>query len=258
MQALALDPSLPEAHAALASVKYRDWDWEGGHAESRLALEADPAALDGCFCYAILLAATGYLSEALAVADQSILGNPLAGGAYLARGNALVFARRYDEAIATFRRGQELDPGYEPNRIAVAIANAEGGRPADAVALLEAADKRDSPIEGLVLATAYAHVGRRSDALQLIARFTSAGQTPDAHFVGKAYLALGDRDKGLAWLERSVDAHEPTAHFILASALDSVRQEPRFRALVKRMNLSSRFEAAEAAFLARAPLRPPS
>jgi serine/threonine-protein kinase len=258
MQAVALDPSLPEGHAALAAVKYRDWDWEGGHAESRLALEANPAALDGCFCYAIALASTGYLSEALAVADQSILGNPLAGAAYLARGNALFFARRYDEAIATYRRGQELDPGYATNRSAVTIVSAETGRPADAVALLEPADKRDSPLAGLVLATAYAHVGRRSDALQLIARFTGAGQTPDASFVARAYLALGDRDRGLAWLERSVDAHEPNAHFILLSAFDSVRQEPRFRTLVKRMNFSDKFEAAEAAFLAPVPRRPPS
>ena len=28
-RALELDPDLPEAHAALASLKYRDWDWEG-------------------------------------------------------------------------------------------------------------------------------------------------------------------------------------------------------------------------------------
>jgi len=245
-RALELDPSLPEAHAALAAVKYRDWDWEEGHAESRLALEADPGALDGCYCFALSLGATGRLQEAITIADRAILSNPISGGAYLARGNAFIFLRKYDDAAADYRRGFELDPEFTWNRFALASVYDIMGRPQDAIALLEPIAQASST-ESLVLASAYAHAGRRAEAVRLLERLTGAGQMPEATMLARVYLSLGDREKGLASLERSVQAREPLVHFILLPVYDSIRGEPRFRALVKELRMPDSFEAAEKA-----------
>jgi len=246
MRALELDPSLPEAHAALASVKYRDWDWEGGHAESRLALEVNPGALDGCFCFALSLGTTGQLQEAMTIADQALLSNPLSGAAYLVRGNTFLFSRRYDDAVADYRRGVELDPEFSDNRWALASVYDSMGRPGDAIALLEPHGQNSSN-ENLLLASVYAHAGRPSDALRLVERLTGPGQMPEAIHVARVYLSLGDREKGLTWLERSVHEREPRAHFILMPAYDSIRLEPRFRALVRELRMPASFEAAERA-----------
>jgi tetratricopeptide (TPR) repeat protein len=241
MRALELNPDLPEAHAALAAVKYREWDWEGGDAESLVAIEGNTGALDGCFCYSITHAATGRLPEALAVADQTILRNPIAGAAHQARGTALFYARRYDEAAAAFRKGLEVDPSYIINTILLAAVYGVSGHADEAVALVEGSPLRNS----MVHAVAYAHAGRRADALRVFKMNTGKGSVNEAEVLARVQLALGDNEAGLQSLERSVDAHEMRVFFLIDPAFDPVRDHPRFRALVARMKFPPQYAAFE-------------
>jgi hypothetical protein len=109
-----------------------------------------------------------------------------------------------------------------------------------------------------MLAGAYAKAGRRVDALALIARYTASGQTYDAMAVARAFVLLGERQKTLNWLERSLDVHEARAPWLLQPIFDPIRGEPRFRALVKRLHMPSSFEAAEAAAVSARGGSPPS
>jgi TolB-like protein/Tfp pilus assembly protein PilF len=245
LRAVALDMELPEAHAALAAVKYRDWDWEGGDTESRLALAGSPGALDSCFCYGLMLSVTGRLSESLTVADEAILRNPLSGAAHQVKGIALLYARRYNEAEAALRRGLNVDPGFRGNSRLLAQVLIASGRAQEAVALLEQ-EAKSSALTRLNLAVAYASAGRGPEALQLLAQITASNPAPEAITVAKIHLALGDRRSGLQWLERSADRHEVRTPYLLQPAFDAIRREPRFRALVARLRFPSQFEAFEA------------
>ena len=248
-RAAQLDPDLPEAHAALAAVKYRDWDWYAGHAESRRAIEASPGVLDGCFCFVMALSATGQLDEAMEVAKQAVLRNPVAGGAFAAQGMAFFLARRYEEAADSFQRGLEVDPADGTNSILLGYAYQNLGRASEAVTLLEQLPwLKGSPAE-IYLAQAYAAAGRRDDALRLVAKLVaSPGTAPEALVVSQTFVTLGDTTRGLDWLEKSVDAHEARAQFVLPPVFDPVRDHPRFRALVARLNLPPEFETAEASY----------
>jgi hypothetical protein len=52
-----------------------------------------------------------------------------------------------------------------------------------------------------------------------------------------AYIGMGDMEKALDWLERSYAEHDVQMLWLnTASMFDSLRDEPRFQVLLKKMN----------------------
>jgi len=237
-KALEFDPGLAEAHAAQAAVNYRDWDWKNGHEESQRAIEISPGVLDGCFCYAMTLATTGRIAYALEIADQTLSRNPLAGGAYLAKGFSLYIGRRFTDAIPVLQRGIELDPSYKPSYNVLAMVYEQLGRTQEAIDLLE----RSGSPDPLRVALAYAVAGRRAEALRIVQRLTAPDRRPERRGVAFVYLALADKDRGLEWYGKSLDAREVRAAWVLDPALDSVRGDTRFQAMVARLMLPPEFD----------------
>ena len=77
MEALEIDPMLPEAHLSLAySIMHYDWNWTGAEKEFLLTIQLMPNSAQAHSWYALFLAIVG----------------------------------RFDEAIAESKRAQELDP----------------------------------------------------------------------------------------------------------------------------------------------------
>lgn len=78
-RALELDPELSDAHVAMASVKAVDWDWAGAEVAFARGLELNPDSVDGCGCYAVMLATMGRLPQAIAIGQHGVEVNPLSG-----------------------------------------------------------------------------------------------------------------------------------------------------------------------------------
>jgi len=108
------------------------------------------------------------------------------------------------------------------------------GRASDAVTLLERPEFRTSG----ALAAAYAYSGRAGEARQILRRITAPDSMTPASDIAITYFALGDLDRGLEWLAKSVDRKETVARFLKVSPqFDDLRSDPRFQALVARLNL---------------------
>lgn len=242
-QAISLDPGLAEAHAAMATAYYRDYEFEAGHVESERALALSPGILDGCYCYAIVLAATGRDREALEVADQGVARNPVASGAHFARGLALYFVRKFELAIPSLTRAIELEPTFNPSRIRLSRVYGSLRREADAVAILDTPTLRHSTS----MAIAVGRAGRRAEALELLRTLASANPPQQSIFMAQAYATLGENEAALAWLTRSVDARETQAFWVMDEAFDRLRPDPRFAALVKRLKMPPSYYAFLAA-----------
>jgi hypothetical protein len=59
---------------------------------------------------------------------------------------------------------------------------------------------------------------------------------PPAAFLN-AYLGLGDREQAFAWLERAAEERSSMTQFVRVHPyLDPLRDDPRFRDLLRRMN----------------------
>src|SRR5688500_11086565 len=108
-RALRLDPTLSEAHTAAGYMKSLwEFDWVGAEAEFRKALELSPSNADACDYYGRLCNAVGRLDEALALYRRAQQLDPLAHRTDVA--TALLRAGRYEEAAQEAERAVEFEP----------------------------------------------------------------------------------------------------------------------------------------------------
>jgi hypothetical protein len=97
---------------------------------------------------------------------------------------------------------------------------------------------RDSPTPRL-MARFEAKLGRRPEAMELVRRLTAQNQgVADPQSTALTYFALGDKRTAFDWLTRAFDQH----HLYIMTAkvspdYDEMRGDPRFEALIARLNL---------------------
>jgi tetratricopeptide (TPR) repeat protein len=90
------------------------------------------------------------------------------------------------------------------------------------------------------LALALAKAGNRDEAVKQLdlLKQESSKRYVSGHAFALVYLALGNKDEALTWLEKEVEDRSTYASFYaIDPLLEDVREEPRFKALLKRMNL---------------------
>ena len=109
VKAIAIDDTLSDAHAAVAVVSLRDWDWKTAEEEDKKAIALNPGPT-AHMSYSNILRYLGRTEESIAEAKRAVELDPLAVLTNQVLANAYVSARRYDLAIAQCRRGSNYTP----------------------------------------------------------------------------------------------------------------------------------------------------
>jgi adenylate cyclase len=144
-RAIALDDSLPEAHAILGEV----YLWKKRHGQAIAELEKtialNPNDADGIARLGNILNWTGRPEEAIRLVKKAMRLNPVYPVWYLWNlGHAYFLTNRYEEAIETLNRVLDPNPDHLPAHVYLAASYGELGRQAEARA--EAAEcERLSP-----------------------------------------------------------------------------------------------------------------
>lgn len=240
-KALELDPDLAEAHVLLADVYQKRWQWSDAEAEYKRALELKPNDAAAHLGFASWLLCHGRTQEALAWARRARELDPF-GTAGLAIGWILFHARRYDDAIRESRSLLAVHPDSALARWYVGFALIGKGNPEEAIAELQktASMMHRSPGSLELLATAYGYAGRRREALRLINELKlrrEQSYVPAGAFINP-YLALRDYNEAFAWFERAYAEQSNILQFLKVHPFfDTVRDDPRFQDLVRRVGL---------------------
>jgi len=235
-RALELDDSLPEAHLALAGVKDEwDWDWQGGEREFKRALELNPNYANGHCWYSSHLSQLGRHVEAIAEARLGERLDPFSNVCASTVADALVYDRRYDECIEQERKLIQARPDALGEYFVLADCYALKGMFDEAVAALV----KVAPLAG----------ARREDIAGYERAYKAGGwkgataydiewrKRMGYHLSPRHYIILGKYDQALQQLEKMVDEHRGGVVFLKVDPwYDPVRSDPRFQALLKRMN----------------------
>lgn len=245
LRALAIDGTLGQANAALGLMAVHDWNFAQAGNRYRAAVTQEPDNAVAQQWYGEYLFHTGQVDSSIArlkIAEQL---DPLVPIIPAARGYALLLAKRYPEAIDVIKNGIARYPDLGVAHAVASMANLYGGKPAVAVKEAEAASQLDSElvIRKGQLGFVYGRTGRRDDALRILLSLQNGAVNEKSSQLALAqvYLGLEDYPNAVAHLTKAVDEHDMAlvTQFtpLLNPMFDPLRSDPRFTALLRRMNL---------------------
>lgn len=242
-RALDLDSTLAAAHNSLAHAHLHAWRWSDAELEFRRAIELDPSYAPAYHWYALALTAVGRTGDAVTVMQRAQTLDPLSIRINTDLGMAYLAAHRYDEAIEQERKTLELEPNAATPLWISGMSYEQKGMLNEAARHYQLAlDK--SPGNANFLA-ALAHVqaknGGTAEARRILAELESrTGENAvSPFFIALVYAGLGDVDRGMQWLQRSVEERAGSARYlILEQRLDPLRGDTRYAALLDKTGLA--------------------
>jgi TolB-like protein/DNA-binding winged helix-turn-helix (wHTH) protein/Tfp pilus assembly protein PilF len=237
-QALKLDPSLSDAHLAMAQILHDlDFDFERANAEITQALALDPGN-SGAFRVAADLALTeGRFDEARQFAQQAVARDPLVVGNYRALGDANFCGGRLEEAEGAWRKALEQNAAAEGMHYRLGALLLHRGEPAAALAEMEQNPDNGWRMAGVPLALDA--LGRKSEADRALAVAVKNLGDSSPYLIGQIYAHRNDLDQAFVWLDRAYQERDGglPLHLKGDPLLKNLRQDPRYKALLKKMNL---------------------
>src|SRR5213596_3441668 len=238
-KALELDPELPEAHLSLACAFGGAFDWRNAQIEFDRAIELNPNLAWAYEIYAWFLGGVGRLDEAIAKDTKAIELDPLNSFFQAALAYYLYHARRYDDAIVQIKKTLELDPASTLARHLLGCCLLWKGDTAGAIAEFQRSKivVTGAWYQGLV-GYAYAISGDRPKAKQMLRELEEMAkrQYVNSSAFAAIYLGLGEKGKALDWLDKAYENQESACWLLKVDPIyDSVRNEPRFQALVQKV-----------------------
>jgi TolB-like protein len=237
-KAIELDSTNSEVYHLLGGIRtWTNWDWKGGEASYRKAIELNPQNADAHSTYSHLLNVLGRPDEAMKHIKIALDLDPVNSKIQSFYGVDLIFARRYEEAVKAFQKALDLDPsqGVAANNIIFALYFA--GREAEATEMLKKFPNNKDFIndidEGYIKGGFKVAVKKLADARAERSKTMFIG----AYGVAFEYALAGDIDNAMNWLEKAYDEHDPNLPYLLSPAFDILRDNPRFQDLCRKMNL---------------------
>jgi TolB-like protein/DNA-binding winged helix-turn-helix (wHTH) protein/Tfp pilus assembly protein PilF len=241
LRALALDEKVAEAHSVLGGYKlYYEWNWPEAQAQFVQALRSNLNDATAHQRYALGLMWMGRFSEALGEVKRAQECDPLSVVMQTNEAEILYYARHYDRAIELCRRIVERGTGTAHMRRILGEVYAVVGKYPESIAELEqSVSLGGGPYSRARLGHAYALSGRRTEAVQIIEELKHSGPTyPVSYDIALILAGLGKKDSAFEWLERAYEERSRGMVFMRSSpAMDSLRDDPRFRALTRRVGL---------------------
>jgi tetratricopeptide (TPR) repeat protein len=238
-KALDMDESLAEAHTALGFLKiWYEWDWEAGEAALKRAVQLRPGHVTAHHWYTEYLSAMGRHEEAIAEAAKAYELDPFSPLINFVKAMAFFYARQYEKAVDQCQQALELNPDFTIALSLLGWAYLENGMHEEAIAIYE---KLKGEMSHPSISYPYALPGRREESLKMIEEIKELGNKRligNAFVIAKIYAGLDEEELAFEWLEKAYELHGAgLVRLRVDPALDNLRSNPRFKILLKKMNL---------------------
>ena len=239
--AIELDETCGEAYAAVGWIALMyDWDWKKAKLSLKRAIDLNPNFSRGYHGFAWYLAIAGRFNEAIDTEQTAVKLDPFAPNLSNHIATMYRYSGQVERVIELRKKTLELYPSYVRAISDLARDYLSLSMYAEAVASVERAMSLAGRTPGLVasLARAYALSSRKDEAETLLQelqeRATSEYVSPI--YFAELYASLGNMDEAFRWLEKAYqERHSGMLWLRMRSSWDSLRSDPRFDDLVRRM-----------------------
>jgi TolB-like protein/Flp pilus assembly protein TadD len=253
-KALALDDTLSDAHAALASLKgLNGFDYAGAVTEYERTIQLNPNDATAHQWFANdTLANIGQNERELAVMKRAMELDPLSLVINANLGWAYIHLGRLDEAVAQLRKTMEMDGAFYYARYTLALALELKGAIPEAITEYQktVSITEDAAPLGM-LGRLYAAQGRKDEAQKILQQLRQRREQRyiPAYYLALVYLGLGDRNEALKWLEESYRERDGfnIGPIRIDPLLTPLHGDPRFEALAEKIVPAREFAGAATA-----------
>jgi TolB-like protein/Tfp pilus assembly protein PilF len=236
-KAVELGPDDPNAYAARGFIRLNiTWDWAGAQADFEKAIALDPGDARFQQRYGLLLATLGRMPEAIAATRKAIELDPLQLATWRNLIGYLLFTRDFAGAHEANRRALEISPDSAFVLDGLGLLQLLEGNAQDALATFRRIDVEVFRLWSIALAEHTLGDAKASQQAldELIAKYAAVA----AYQIGVVYAWRGDKDKAFEWLERAyAQRDEGLTNIKIDPVIYSLRSDPRYKALLRKMNL---------------------
>ena len=236
-KAVALAPDQAEGYAARGHIRVNGpWDWSGGRVDFEKALQLDPSNSIALRRYALLLATLGDVQESIAMTKQAIDLDPLSGVTWANLGMLLLGDGRMSAAHDAIHRAVEIQPESSYALTDLLDLQLLEGRFAD----VPETARRHGGAEFSLKSTAMVEhsLGHGEASQQALQELTAKFAKDCAYCIATASAWCGQIDATFQWLQQALEQRESDVVEIKYDPIFiSLRGDPRFKALLRKMNL---------------------
>lgn len=243
LKALEIDSKLPQAYSALAWVSMLyDWEWKAAESNLKEALALNPSLYNAHWGYGVFLSIQIRFEEALKEYKMALKVDPLSLPLNSELGSCLWEAGKYDEAQEQFQKTLDLDPNFGLAHFYMGLVYNNKGKHEQAILELRKAIRLTGGLSwGYgALGYTYAITGRTDEAKKILNQLKERSKRryirPTA--IVQIYQGLEDIDRVFEWLEKAIEDRDPVMPLIrVIPEYESLKSDPRYKTLMKKMNL---------------------
>jgi TolB-like protein/class 3 adenylate cyclase/Tfp pilus assembly protein PilF len=242
-KALEIDESLAEAHASLSfSLIWYDWDWANAEREAKRAIALNPNSAHSHFAYAHLLSHQAHHDQASVEMARARELDPVFLLYRALEGMYFHYARRDAEALVRLQMALDLDPDFWVTHLILRRVYTQQRRYPEAIAEFGKARELSHGNSEAIASIGYvaALSGDKAKARAVVDELralSSEHYIPPVN-VGLVFNALGEQSEALASLEKGCEERDVRVTLLKVDPRwDSLRSNPRFAAILKRIGL---------------------
>jgi adenylate cyclase len=241
-KALSLDSTLTEAWTTIAFIQsHFDYEWKNSAERFRKIISNDPNYAVAHLYYGNVLIYEGQIDSGLNETKRALSLDPLSAVINYVLGRNYYYSRKYDSSIMQFKKATILNPKFIYNFVPMGqafVQKKDYTKAIEAFSKIPAAPF-DQGNNGLLMQSyTYAFAGDFARSRQLLAKVQLSDRIKCPYFMAYVYVGLHEVDSAMSQLEYAYESHSIIIVYMkLDPVFDSIRNEPRFIALLKKLGL---------------------
>jgi TolB-like protein/DNA-binding winged helix-turn-helix (wHTH) protein/Tfp pilus assembly protein PilF len=236
-RALSLNPNLAEAHAQMGRIKQQvDYDWAGANASFQRAIALEPGNPEGVRMAAWSAAMLGRFDEAHPLNHRAVDLDPLNADSWEALAETELYMGQLDQSAADSKKALELDPDHWASLINLSRIYLLQGRAQDALPEIE--HVHNATYRAHLYALTYYALGRKKESDAALRELVMKYHASNAFEIATIYAFRNQTDEAFEWLDRAYAQRDPSMMSTkVEPLLNSLHNDPRYAALLKKLNL---------------------